>query len=385
MLVQRCLQHAFIGCLSLFPVSAAFAQASGGEYVIGGIQDMSGPLAYVGTGLATGARAYFEAVNARGGIKGHPVKYIPLDHRSDPTAGIANIKNLSQGSNAVAIMGFDSSVIVDATLKEVERAKVVAVVQGSSPASMKSNWFFNGAAFQGNQGPSMIALAEQKVPGPKRKAAIIYQESAVGVALHNDLVGQFKSRSWDLVSDQSVTLASTEVSTQVGAIAKEAPDAVFSNMSGPKIALMVNGLRKQGYTGLIINTTAAADVVSLKTVNDPNFFAMREYAFPGDSGAGVARMNEEIRKVGADPNTAWIINGYVQAAIIAQSLAQCGWPCPSDKLADTMSSSKLEMEGITVGPIAYSPTDHKGFTKVRFYRWSDSAGKPETVGADVDY
>jgi branched-chain amino acid transport system substrate-binding protein len=366
-------------------LGAGTAHAQDDHFVIGGVQDLSGPLAYIGTGLSTGARAYFEAVNMNGGINGHQIRYLPLDHRNDTQVAIANVKSLVLGSNALAIIGFDSSVIVDASMGEIERNKIVGIVQGASPASVSNAWTFSSAAFIADEAPPMIELAIERTGKKNPEVAVLTQQSAVLAAWLKNLLPELEKRGVPLVENQAVALGSTEINAQIAAVAKSAPEVVFSTMSGPKIPLAISGLRKLGFNGPIIGHTPAADVVSLKSANDPDFFVMRELVFASDEGSGVAEMNENIRKIGGDPNTAWVINGYLQGVIIGEGLKRCGWPCDSDKLRSVLEEAPIDTGGIAFSPLVYQPGNHEGITKVRFYMWDGAKGEAKAISGDIAY
>lgn len=53
-------------------------------YVIGYIADMSGPSRSFYGPEAEGCRLYAEVLNAKGGVNGHPIKFILEDGKSDP-------------------------------------------------------------------------------------------------------------------------------------------------------------------------------------------------------------------------------------------------------------------------------------------------------------
>ncbi|NLT06236.1 MAG: ABC transporter substrate-binding protein [Solirubrobacterales bacterium] len=84
--------------------SPSTAGASGGETVkVGAIVSASGPRAY-GAEASQGARAFFEAANADGGIAGHQIEYIVEDDGADPARAAAAARKLLQ-EDVVAIVG----------------------------------------------------------------------------------------------------------------------------------------------------------------------------------------------------------------------------------------------------------------------------------------
>ena len=73
--------------ICLFLVSFIFPSLSLGDensFLIGMVNDLSGPKASLGQGMKMGSRAYFNKVNAEGGIHGQRIKVISYDDQSLP-------------------------------------------------------------------------------------------------------------------------------------------------------------------------------------------------------------------------------------------------------------------------------------------------------------
>ncbi|MGL4229862.1 MAG: ABC transporter substrate-binding protein, partial [Casimicrobium sp.] len=72
------------------------------EIVIGQSIPKSGNLAAQGDAITKGATAYFNRINASGGINGQPIKLISLDDGGDAKRTVENAKKLI-GDGAVAL------------------------------------------------------------------------------------------------------------------------------------------------------------------------------------------------------------------------------------------------------------------------------------------
>src|ERR1700751_1760822 len=66
------------------------------------------------TDIPNMAQAYFNCVNANGGINGHPIKLTILTEKTDPAQIAADAKQLGQGGHAVGIGG--STSILECTI-----------------------------------------------------------------------------------------------------------------------------------------------------------------------------------------------------------------------------------------------------------------------------
>ena len=68
-----------VGVASLATATSSPAQSKG-EIVIGVQCDRTGPTQIVGTVLCPGLHDYVALVNSKGGVEGHPIKAIEIDH-----------------------------------------------------------------------------------------------------------------------------------------------------------------------------------------------------------------------------------------------------------------------------------------------------------------
>jgi branched-chain amino acid transport system substrate-binding protein len=94
--------------LAMF-IAIAPAQAENGvnseEIVLGQSTALSGPLAELGTDASVAAKAYFDYVNAQGGVNGRKIRLITLDDGNSTDRGVANVKSLIDKEKVFALLG----------------------------------------------------------------------------------------------------------------------------------------------------------------------------------------------------------------------------------------------------------------------------------------
>ncbi len=62
--------------------------------------------------------------------------------------------------------------------------------------------------------------------------------------------------------------------------------------------------------------------------------------------------------------------GWALGKVAEASLKACGWPCSREKLDASIQKLKVDMGGLTGGPIEMSATDHFGPSYWRLYAWN---------------
>ena len=101
---------------------------------VGVINDASGPVAIIGIPLQNGGRAYYESVNARGGIGGqYPIELVEVDSMYNPTTAVQVYNEIKD--DVVIIGNLLGTPIVSAVLESLEQDGLVA-----APASLDGTW-----------------------------------------------------------------------------------------------------------------------------------------------------------------------------------------------------------------------------------------------------
>ena len=99
----------------------------GGDIVIRASYPLSGPLSSAGASV-TGAKAYFDAVNAAGGIDGRKIDFDVSDDAFDPARLVSNNKAFVQKDKAMIVVNFGG--ISVAARPVLNDSKVAQIVQG---------------------------------------------------------------------------------------------------------------------------------------------------------------------------------------------------------------------------------------------------------------
>ncbi|WP_291299530.1 ABC transporter substrate-binding protein [Desulfosporosinus sp. BICA1-9] len=92
-------------------------------YKIGAVLDISGNSSSLGVPERDTLLMMVEQLNAKGGVKGHPIELTIMDNKSDETESVLAVKTLIE-KGALAILGASSSGTSMAMIKTVESEKV---------------------------------------------------------------------------------------------------------------------------------------------------------------------------------------------------------------------------------------------------------------------
>src|SRR5574340_529950 len=112
--------------LLLAGVTASMAAAAAGaqgvtknEIVVGTLQDLSGPIALLGTHFRNGLQMRFDEENAKGGIHGRKLRLVVEDSGYDPKKGVLAVQKMLQRDKVFAMLDNLGSPVVMATMPTV--------------------------------------------------------------------------------------------------------------------------------------------------------------------------------------------------------------------------------------------------------------------------
>ena len=141
--------------------------ATGAPIPLGGIVSITGPDNFSFSGFA--AKAYFDCVNANGGINGRPIKYDLLDDGWNPEQASQDAAKLINDEKVVALVGNMSFVDCGANQGAYEKADVMVVAGVGVPRDcfFQKNYVTTNAGPRVSNTKTLMALAK-KFPDIKR-------------------------------------------------------------------------------------------------------------------------------------------------------------------------------------------------------------------------
>ena len=147
--------------------------------VIGSVGTLSGPAGDVIRRVAEGVQLWVAAVNAKGGLAGHPVKHIVADDGGDPARHKAELRRLVEQENVVALVGNPDARHRLRRRRTTSRSNRVAYIGGDGGG----DWFYS-TPFHFPQGPMAVTIAEAEIRDVGLYGKAAPQEQARHAELH---------------------------------------------------------------------------------------------------------------------------------------------------------------------------------------------------------
>lgn len=369
--VSGVITAAAIICCSL-GVKAAHAQD---VYKLGYITDLSGPLAGSYTPTWEGFQLYMKALNERGGVNGHKVEVILDDDGLKADRATANAKKQAERDNVIGIFGLSLSSTQGPVYAEMRKVGVPVVSTFSGildtlpPAQPFS--YSTGVVFE--VAGEAIGELIQTIK-PKAKVVGMTFDSVGGRAAlaHNKKSVVAAGGTWDEVLFPVTTRDFTPFAQQ--AVSKQ-PDIIVGHYGSGQNLGMIPALRRSGFTGpyVVASYGVTEDTIeqaAKRAGSGDNIYYVTRYSSSDDKNPAVAEVRAAQKKYETSkPFSSMHVTGWALGKFTEAALKKCGWPCSRAGLDKAIQTLKVDMAGLTGGPIEMSPTDHYGPSYWRLYVW----------------
>ncbi|MDY6790346.1 MAG: ABC transporter substrate-binding protein [Thermodesulfobacteriota bacterium] len=188
---------------------------------------LKGPAQALGQGMRDGALAYFRHINAEGGIKGKKIKLITLNDGYEPTACVANTRQLLEKDKVFLLFGYVGTPASKAVFDHIKKSKVPYFAPLSGAEFLRNPLtpgIFNIRASFYQETEAMIKIL---LMNNLTRIAVFYQNDSYGKAGLKGVQIALKERGRQITSKASYERNTLDVENAVSEIAISNPDAVI--------------------------------------------------------------------------------------------------------------------------------------------------------------
>jgi branched-chain amino acid transport system substrate-binding protein len=328
--------------VSAVAVSAAFAAGTAATpgvtkttITIGGTFPLTGPAALYGV-IPKAENAYFQYVNAHGGVNDRKINFKYYDDGYNPANTVPLTKKLVQQNHVFAVYGSLGTEPILATRDYLNKAKVpqVLVATGDSYWGAQYKKYPWTIGFQPDYpGESRVygAFIANKVP--QAKIGVLMQDDSYGENYYNGLLQGLGDAKSKIVDVEKYDATATDVSSQIVKLKAAGANviAIFALPTQTIDALVV--ISKIGWkpTTFINNVSASPLFMGLARQNGANVDGDISATYLQDTinnpNTAAAKLYKSILATydkGADPTDANNLYGVASAWTMVQALKQAG-------------------------------------------------------------
>jgi branched-chain amino acid transport system substrate-binding protein len=303
------------------------AWAQSGRLVLGQSAAFSGPAAQLGIQMNQGAKIFFEALNAAGGINGQHVELRTLDDGYEPDRCKANTEKLIK-DDVFALFGYVGTPTCLAALPLVNDARIPFFGPFTGAEALRDPFSKSVFHLRASYYDETGLIVKQLTSLDLKKIAVFYQNDSYGKAGLEGVKRALKALNLEPVALGTVERNTIDVAKAVQDIAAARPDAVVQISAYKSCAAFIREARKAAYGGTFYNvsfvgTQALADELGKE---GRGVMISQVMPFPFSTTTPISREYlDAVRKAGGDakPNYS-SMEGYLAAKVLAEGLKRAG-------------------------------------------------------------
>jgi branched-chain amino acid transport system substrate-binding protein len=341
-------------------------------YVIGGIFSITGPASYLGEPERNSMEMVAEAINAKGGINGHPLKLVIYDDEGDVTKARLHAEKLLQKDKALAIVGPSITPASMTVLEITQKAKMplisCAAAAGITAPAKDRFWTFKTA--QTDQMAVERIYQYCKKHGIT-KVAILTVSSAFGVAGKEQLLAQAPLYGIEVVGQEVFGDKDTDMTPQLTKLRTLPAQAVICWGVGPAPALVAKNMKQLGFTTPLIQSHGAASKKFIELAGDAaegiilpagKLVVYKQLPDTDPQKAVCKEYAEKYKAKFKAPESSFGGYAYDAQRMLDAALVKAG--SDKAKIRDALENTK-NFVGVS-GVFNMSPQDHNGLTPNAF-------------------
>lgn len=329
--------------------------------VLGQSVPLTGPAAQLGLQMQLGAKAYFDAVNAAGGVGGLPIVLRTLDDGYDPARCKANTEKFIQ-DDVFALFGYVGTPTSLAALPLATAAKLPFIAPFTGAEALRDP--FNKLVFhiRASYFDETELIVKQLTQLDLKKIAVFHQNDAYGQAGLKGVQRALEKRGLQPLGVATVERNSVDVAAAVKALVAARPEAVVQISAYKSCAAFIREARKAGYGGQFYNVSFVGTQALADELGKDAAGVVISQVMPSPFGTAVGLVNDYQQALQrldpkAEPNYT-SIEGYVAARVVVDGLRRlAGRPTREGLIGALESLSGYESRGYQ---LRFSPTRHVG-------------------------
>lgn len=341
---------------------AAWVQSAQAQILIGQTAGFTGPVGAGVKEVTEGAKLYFNAVNARGGVGGQKIELISLDDKFDPKLAGENARQLVEGKNVTALFLTRGTPHTEAVLPVLQQYGVPLV--GPSTGAMllhqpvQKHIFNVRATYQREAEKAVAHLSSMGIT----RIGVIYTDDSFGADGLKGAQKGLAATKHTAVAQEKLSRAKPDFSTIAPAIQQANAQAVIIIATGPAVVDGIKALRAAGSVAQIVTLSNNASSGFAKSLGDNGRGVIVTQVFPSERSIAYPMVKEALQmaaktKPPTDLSPA-MLEGFAAAKVLVEGLRRAGAKPNRESLQAALENmKKFDLGGLEVG---YSTDDHSG-------------------------
>jgi ABC-type branched-subunit amino acid transport system substrate-binding protein len=390
--IKNLLSASLIGAMLLAPMAVSAQQNAGAaerEIRIGNLMPYTGALAAFAA-IGRSQAAYFDMINARGGINGRKIKFLSLDDSANPKEATERTRELVEQEKVLLMFGAFGTPGNLATRQYLNERKIPQLFV----ASGGEEWA-HPRAFPWTMGWQPAFRAEGRIFAnyiqiayANRKIAVLWQNDQFGRDLFRGLREGLADTAGMIVADSAFDVADNSIDNQIQILKDSGAEILVFNGAPAVAARAIRKASELDWHPVILLNNASASIASaLRPAGLQNAVGVISTAFLKDAGDSMWKEDQAIKDWSAfmdkyypdgDKDDGYALYGYAAAETLVQVLTQCGDDLSRENIMKQAASLKDYRSPILLPGIAINtgPADFRPIEQMRLVQFDGNAWQP---------
>ncbi len=332
------------------------------EIKLGASVVLSGPLGPQTADYGAGARLYFDALNAAGGVHGRKITYTTLDDGFDVKRAVDNTRKLIDEEGVFMIFNNTGTAQTGAILPLLAESRTVAFgpVTGASAFREKVNpYLFHVRASYANEARAIVGQLKRT---GITKVAVFYQDDPLGKTLLAELKAASQAEGLPFSAELKFDPKQPDFQGPAALAAKTTPQAIIMGTAGGTFPQFVRAVQAAGVKPSFYGfSIASLDVINRELKEQARGIVLAQI-MPSLRNSSVPVVAEFLKHLKAkSPQaapSASQFEGFVHARLLVEGLRRAGRNLSTESFIKAMESVGEISFGKFVAK--YSPQTHNG-------------------------
>ncbi len=359
----------FLCCLSAWPVwvatplHAAETGVSDQEIVLGQSLGLTGPLAQMAPDIANAAQAYFDAVNAKGGVHGRKIRTVVLDDGYDPATTLKTVRQLIDEDKVFALYSLTGTANVLGVLpllaKESPPVPMVAPFTGAD--AIRQPAMGNVFHIRASYADELEKLVQHLSTLGVQRIGVLWMNNGMGKDGMSGIEKAMQKRAIKPYATASIQPDGSDADQAVATLHERRPEVIIMITAGTPTVSFIKAYNKvrQGMRFYTLSVMGTQSTLRALGADGVGVVVTSVVPFPWSNSIPLAReYQDSMRKAGFENLSFLGFESYINAKVLVEGLKRAGKDLSRTKFINAMETMRpFNLGGFEVG---FSKTSHQG-------------------------
>jgi ABC-type branched-subunit amino acid transport system substrate-binding protein len=309
--------------------STAFAESgvTADSITLGQSTSLSGPLGDLGQEVLKGAKVYFDALNARGGVNGRSIKLVSKDDAYDSKQTLENIKSFIAADATFALFGTFGTPNNEALIPVAQKAGLPVLMPYSGAPSIRSKTSSGVFNLRASYSDEVEKLVEHLATLGTKKIAIAYQNNAFGKEVLAAAIEAMERRKLKPLLAVSVENDAKDAPDAADKLIATSPEAILLALAGKPSTEIIKNITQRRRGLQLYALSVLATPSNLRAMGADGTGVAISQVVPYPSNTTINLVNEYQQAMTAARQTEFShlsLEGYINAKVVAEGLRRAG-------------------------------------------------------------